>query len=70
MKPPSPLAAGYGICNSSLTGRKEQHDSIVRGHKETEDLIQRFFPGAIAALPAIRDCIQVRMSDSHITAFT
>ncbi len=51
-----------------LDRQKEQHDSIVRGHKETEDLIQRFFPGAIAALPAIRDCIQVRMSDSHITA--
>ena len=51
-----------------LDKQKEQHDSIVRGHKETEALIQRFFPGAIAALPAIRDCIQVRLSDSHITA--
>lgn len=51
-----------------LDRQKEQHDSIVRGYKETEDLIQRFFPGAIAALPAIRDCIQVRLSDSHITA--
>ena len=51
-----------------LDRQKEQHDSIVRGHKETEDLIQRFFPGAIAALPAIRDCIEVRMSDSQITA--
>lgn len=51
-----------------LDRQKEQHDSIVRGYKETEDLIQRFFPGAIAALPAIRDCIQVRLSDSHIIA--
>ena len=51
-----------------LDRQKEQHDSIVRGHKETEDLIQRFFPGAIAALPAIRDCIRVKMSDTLITA--
>ena len=51
-----------------LDRQKEQHDSIVRGYEETEDLIKRFFPGAIAALPAIRDCIQVRLSDSHITA--
>lgn len=51
-----------------LDRQKEQHDSIVRGYKETEDLIQRFFPGVIATLPAIRDCIQVRLSDSHITA--
>ena len=47
--------------------QKERHDSIVRGHKETEDLIQRFFPGVIAALPAIRDCIRVKMSDTLIT---
>ncbi len=32
-----------------LDKQKEQHDSIVRGHKETEVLIQRFFPGVIAA---------------------
>ena len=51
-----------------LDRQKEQHDSIVRGHKETEALIRRFFPGVISALPAIRDCIQVRMSDSLITA--
>uniref|UniRef100_UPI00272BA389 hypothetical protein n=2 Tax=uncultured Muribaculum sp. TaxID=1918613 RepID=UPI00272BA389 len=51
-----------------LDRQKEQHYSIERGHKETEALIQRFFPGAIAALPAIRNCIQVRMSDAHITA--
>ena len=51
-----------------LDRQKEQHDSIVRGHKETENLIQRFFPGVIAALPAIRDCIQVKMSDPLITA--
>ena len=51
-----------------LDKQKEREDSIVRGHKETEALIQRFFPGAIAALPAIRDCIEVRMSDSQITA--
>lgn len=25
-----------------LDRQKEQHDSIVRGHKETENLIQRF----------------------------
>ena len=50
-----------------LDKQKEQHDSIVRGHKETEDLIQRFFPGIIAALPAIRDCIRVKMSDTLIT---
>ena len=50
-----------------LDKQKEQHDSIVRGHKETEDLIQRFFPGVIAALPAIRDCIRVKMSDTLIT---
>ncbi len=47
--------------------QKERHDSIVRGHKETEDLIQRFFPGAISALPAIRDCIKVKMPDNLIT---
>lgn len=51
-----------------LDRQKEQHDSIVRGHKETENLIQRFFPGVIAALPAIRDCIRVKMSDPLITA--
>lgn len=51
-----------------LDRQKEQHDNIVRGYKDTEDLIKRFFPGAIAALPAIKDCIQVRLSDSHITA--
>ncbi len=51
-----------------LDRQKEKHDSIVRGHKETERLIQRFFPGVIAALPAIRDCIQVKMSDTLITA--
>lgn len=50
-----------------LDKQKEQHDSIVRGHKETEVLIQRFFPGVIAALPAIRDCIRVKMSDTLIT---
>ena len=50
-----------------LDKQKEREDSIVRGHKETEDLIQRFFPGVIAALPAIRDCIRVKMSDTLIT---
>ena len=50
-----------------LDKQKDQHDSIVRGHKETEVLIQRFFPGVIAALPAIRDCIRVKMSDTLIT---
>lgn len=51
-----------------LDRQKEQHDSIVRGHTETENLIQRFFPGVIAALPAIRDCIRVKMSDPLIRA--
>lgn len=51
-----------------LDRQKEQHNSIVRGHKETEALIRRFFPGVIASLPAIKDCIDVRMSDSQITA--
>ncbi len=51
-----------------LDRQKEQHDSIVRGHEETENLIQRFFPGVVAALPAIRDCIRVKMSDPLITA--
>lgn len=51
-----------------LDRQKELHDSIVRGHDETENLIQRFFPGVVAALPAIRDCIRVKMSDPLITA--
>ncbi len=46
--------------------RTARHRDAILG--ETQDLIQRFFPGAMAALPAIRDCIQVRMSDAHITA--
>ena len=49
-----------------LDRQKKQEESIVRGHQETKDLIQRFFPGVIELLPAIRDCIQVRMSDNII----
>ena len=49
-----------------LDRQKEHEDSIVRGHQESKDLIQRFFPGVIELLPAIRDCIQVRMSDNII----
>lgn len=50
-----------------LERQKEHEESIVRGHQETKDLIQRFFPGVISALPAIRDCIKVKMSDNLIT---
>ncbi len=50
-----------------LDRQKKQEESIVRGHQETKDLIQRFFPGIISALPAIRDCIKVKMSDNLIT---
>ena len=50
-----------------LDRQKKQEESIVRGHQETKDLIQRFFPGVISALPAIRDCIKVKMSDNLIT---
>lgn len=49
-----------------LDRQKEHEESIVRGHQESKDLIQRFFPGVIELLPAIRDCIQVRMSDNII----
>lgn len=49
-----------------LDRQKEHEESIVRGHQEAKDLIQRFFPGVIELLPAIRDCIQVRMSDNII----
>ena len=47
--------------------QKKQEESIVRGHQETKDLIQRFFSGVISALPAIRDCIKVKMPDNLIT---
>ncbi|HBY17050.1 MAG TPA: hypothetical protein DEG90_07940 [Porphyromonadaceae bacterium] len=47
--------------------QKKQEESIVRGHQETKDLIQRFFPEVISALPAIRDCIKVKMFDNLIT---
>lgn len=50
-----------------LDRQKKQEESIVRGHQETKDLIQRFFPGVISALPAIRDCIKVKMPDNLIT---
>lgn len=50
-----------------LDRQKNQEESIVRGHQETKDLIQRFFPGVICALPAIRDCIKVKMPDNLIT---
>ena len=50
-----------------LDRQKKQEESIVRGHQETKDLIQRFFPGVIKALPAIRDCIEVKMPDNLIT---
>ncbi len=49
-----------------LERQKEHEESTVRGHQESKDLIQRFFPGVIELLPAIRDCIQVRMSDNTI----
>lgn len=49
-----------------LNRQKEHEESIVRGHQEAKDLIQRFFPNVIELLPAIRDCIQVRMSDNII----
>ena len=51
-----------------LDRQKKQEEGIVRGHQETKDLIQRFFPGVISALPAIRDCIKVKMPDNIITA--
>lgn len=47
-----------------LDRQKEQHDSIVRGYKDSEELIQRFFPGIIETLPAIRDCQKVRLPDN------
>ena len=50
-----------------LDRQKKQEENIVRGHKETKDLIQRFFPGVLSALPAIRDCIKVKMPDNLIT---
>lgn len=50
-----------------LDKQKQHEESIVRGHQETKDLIQRFFPGVICALPAIKDCIKVKMPDNLIT---
>ena len=50
-----------------LDRQKKQEENIVRGHQETKDLIQRFFPGVLSALPAIRDCIKVKMPDNLIT---
>lgn len=50
-----------------LDRQRKQKESIVRGHQETKDLIQRFFPGVLSALPAIRDCIKVKMPDNLIT---
>ncbi len=47
-----------------LDRQKEQHDSIVRGYKDSEDLIQRFYPGVIETLPAIRDCQRVKLPDN------
>ena len=50
-----------------LDRQKKQEESIVRSHQETKGLIQRFFPGVLSALPAIRDCIKVKMPDNLIT---
>ena len=50
-----------------LDRQKKHEESIVRGHQEIKDLIQRFFPGVLSALPAIRDCIEVKMPDNLIT---
>ena len=50
-----------------LDRQKKQEESIVRGHQETKDQIQRFIPGVISAPPAIRDCIEVKMPDNLIT---
>ncbi len=50
-----------------LDKQKQREESIVRGYQETKDLIQRFFPGVISALPAIKDCIKVKMPDNLIT---
>lgn len=47
-----------------LDRQKEQHDSIVRGYKDSEELIQRFYPGVIETLPAIRDCRRVKLPDN------
>lgn len=47
-----------------LDRQKEQHDSIVRGYKDSEELIQRFYPGVIETLPAIRDCQKVKLPDN------
>lgn len=47
-----------------LDRQKEQHDSIVRGYKDNEALIQRFYPSVIETLPAIRDCQRVKLPDN------
>ena len=56
------------LLSSCGKGEKAQYQqSTVAHNQETKDLIQRFFPGVISAIPAIRDCIKVKMSDNLIT---